>query len=160
MTPQTFALTDFILYVLEIMADEITTRMKIVQLKKSLRNMIEPDNDFINGLLSAGVLTDEQFQNIMLKDRTVYDKIDRLLSYITESDNVDYSALMSVLIDTGQRHIVNFIQSGGGNLFFIAIIIIRDKIILKSCSHTDLFQGWARDRDDVSISRRSRLGLI
>ena len=102
---------------------------KMSKLRAELCKIIEPNNEFLNGLLSKDVLTDEDVEEIR-SERTVYKKNDRLLGYILNNDRGDYGALTPVLTDSGQQHVVNFIQSDGGESILLIDVIIHSVIYI------------------------------
>lgn len=79
--------------------------------------ILEPDVDFLTGLLSKGVLKHEQLQKIFHKE-TAYEKNDQLLNYLLDdSFTGDYGVVMAVLRDSRQEHVANYISSCGSRYF-------------------------------------------
>ena len=83
-------------------------------LREELCELIEPSDVFLFKLVRKGILLDRQFDKILCKE-TVYEQNDQLLTYLLDESFVgDYTAVLDVLKETGQEHVVNFITSKGG----------------------------------------------
>jgi hypothetical protein len=104
--------------------------MKIANLLSALREIIEPDVNLFTRLLSKGVLTFEQFQNLCSQN-TMYQKNDRLLEYLLDERYTgDYSEVMDILRETDQDHVVNFITSNGSKYFVNVCMFVNFRVTL------------------------------
>ena len=88
-------------------------RENIRNLKSKLNDLLETDAGLLNGLLHVNVLTRKQFDDV-ISQKIQSRKNDRLLDYVLYSYTGDFSELMNVLGETGQKHVINLITSGGG----------------------------------------------
>jgi Caspase recruitment domain len=89
------------------------TRAKIRKLRDSLGDVLEADRGLLAHLLSKGVLSFRQFDEVRSK-RTALERSRRLVSHLLDSYAGDYDTVMEVLKECGQEHIVNYINSVGG----------------------------------------------
>ena len=88
-------------------------RNNIRKLKNILSDLIETDAGLLTGLRDVDVLTCEQFDDV-ISQKIQSKKNDRLLDYLLNNYVGDFSEVMKVLEKTDQKHIMNFISSGGG----------------------------------------------
>lgn len=94
--------------------DDIGLRCKIRKLRSILIEHIEPNVDLLTRLMSKELLSDRQFEKVRSKT-SVYGKNYKLLKYLTDRKyNGDLSKVLKVFEKNGQKHVVNFIHSGGG----------------------------------------------
>ena len=76
--------------------------------------LVDPSDGFLHKLLNKGILLRNQHDKILCKE-TVHEKNDQFLIYLLDESFVgDYTAVLDVLKETDQEHIVNFIASNGG----------------------------------------------
>jgi hypothetical protein len=88
-------------------------RLQIKELRNSLRDIIEPDSSLLTRLLSKTVLTYDQFLLIHSKTN-VLEKNDELLRCLLDYRCTgDLYEVMKVFEELGQKHVVNFVWSGG-----------------------------------------------
>lgn len=97
-------------------------RQKIENLKRQLREIIEPDNVFLNQLIKQGVLT-EEFKNKVLLAPIVPERNDLLLKWLLSDFDGDYSHIVKAFIETKQQHVVNYISADGGNLGYTTFVL-------------------------------------
>ena len=91
----------------------MTRRDKWRKLRYKLSEIIEPDVDFLNKLVQRKVITKKQSERICSRE-TAYDKNSELIEYLLTSYTGHFSKVMKALEDTGQQHVVNYVDSGGG----------------------------------------------
>ena len=105
-------LTSFKHVTLFIEAVELERRFS--HLREELCELIEPSDVFLFKLVRKRILLRRQYEKLLCKE-TVYEKNDQLFTYLLDKNFVgDYTAVLDVLKETDQEHIVNFIASDGG----------------------------------------------
>ncbi len=77
-----------------------------------LVDRIDPDFGLLDKLLASMILTREAVHEIKLRDNTTEKKNRILLDYILE--NKKANELVSALRDSGQIHLVNYLNADGG----------------------------------------------
>ena len=73
---------------------------------------IDPDFGLLDKLLASGTLTREAVHKIKLNYNAAEDKNRRLLDLVVE--NKKANELLSALRDSGQNHLVNYLNADGG----------------------------------------------
>ena len=92
---------------------DVSLQAKIHRLVPQLVRCIELDYGLLHELLSLGILNEIQISHVE-GGVNIYERINRLLEYVTkESDDVCEQFLTS-LKNTKQHHIVNYIEQDGG----------------------------------------------
>lgn len=79
---------------------------------QNLPDVLDPNLDLLNGLLSKQVLTDRQYFLICSKTN-IYEKNDELVGYLSKYTG-DFDKVLKIIEDNGQQHVANFIRSSGG----------------------------------------------
>ena len=91
----------------------------IRKVRERVSKLIDCDLDFLEALSEKKgeykVITCDQIDEIR-KQSDVLQKNNQLLDCILNSDKVSLNGLMQTLEETGQKHIANFISSGGGRI--------------------------------------------
>lgn len=77
-----------------------------------MANFIEPDFGLSDHLLSLGVLTRRQYDDICYEKRAPYRRSEVLLDMLVTEDQC--GKFMKALQRTDQQHVVNFITENGG----------------------------------------------
>lgn len=83
------------------------------RLRLDLSHFIEPDMRLLTVMCRGGILTHDQFDDIDGQPN-VNNKTLKLLHYILNCYNGDIVNVLNALEESDQKHIVNFIKSGGG----------------------------------------------
>jgi len=91
--------------------DENRILSAITRLKDRLADLIEPDFQLLDRLLSLHVLTLRQLADVR-SQTTVYRRNDALLDRLTTEEQC--VKFLKALKATGQEHIVNYITQNGG----------------------------------------------
>jgi len=90
----------------------------IMRLKCGLSNIIEPDFGLLDELLSLGVLTRGDYEDVRSERRAAYRRSEAILDLLTTEDQC--GKFLKALQRTGQQHVVNFVtQSGGQSVIFV-----------------------------------------
>ena len=91
------------------------TRMldSIARLKFGLSNIIEPDFGLLDELLSLGVLTRRDYDDVRSERRAAYRRSEAILDLLTSEEQC--GKFLQALQRTGQQHIVNFVTQDGGH---------------------------------------------
>ena len=84
----------------------------ITRLKTDLANFVEPDFGLLEQLLSLGVLTRRQYDDICSERRAAYRRSEAFLDLLVSEDRC--AKFVTALQRTGQKHVVNFITQNGG----------------------------------------------
>jgi hypothetical protein len=92
---------------------QLTIREKISKLKENLKNLIEPDADWLASMWQQDILTQGQYEEVDAQT-TVNNKNDKLLHHWLDCFSGNWDSILDTLHEAGQEHIVNFIKSGGG----------------------------------------------
>jgi hypothetical protein len=101
-----------------VLCEESRALNSLFDLKRELRQLIEPDDNFLTGLLSEGVLSHEQFIRVC-SYQTPYERNDELLSYLLDDYLTDhYVKVKKVLTETNQDHVINFISLRGSTFAY------------------------------------------
>jgi hypothetical protein len=85
------------------------------ELANTLADIIQPDRDFLRRMLSEDVLTTEQYDALVNKS-TIHKKNSKLLRYLENVCNGNCDEMLKIFDESGQKHVANFIRSGGGVL--------------------------------------------
>ena len=93
-------------------ADVTSTLTNIVNLKSRLADIIEPDFGFMDELLSLGVLTGRQYEDVSSERGAAYRRSEAMLNMLETEDQCD--KFLQALQRTGQQHVINFISANGG----------------------------------------------
>jgi len=83
-----------------------------MRLKSDLANIIEPDFGLLDQLLRLEVLDRRQLAKVRSGNKTVYERNDALLDLLVSEDQCD--KLLTALKQTGQQHVVSYIEQNGG----------------------------------------------
>ena len=83
--------------------------------REFLVDRIDPDFGLLDKLFARRALTKEAVHKIKLKDNTTEDKNRILLDFILK--NKKANDLISALKDSGQNHLVNYLNADGGKKF-------------------------------------------
>ena len=73
---------------------------------------IDPEFGLLDKLLASGALRREELQKIKLSSNTTWDKNRILLDFILK--NKKANEFISALRDSGQNHLVNYLNADGG----------------------------------------------
>jgi len=84
----------------------------ITRLKTDLANFVEPDFGLLEQLLSLGVLTGRQYDDIWSERRAAYRRSEAFLDLLVSEDQC--AKFVTALQRTEQKHVVNFITQNGG----------------------------------------------
>jgi len=84
----------------------------ITRLKTDLANLVEPDFGLLEQLLSLGVLTRRQYDDIRSESRATYRRSEAFLDLLVSEDQC--AKFLTALQRTEQEHVVNFITQNGG----------------------------------------------
>ena len=84
----------------------------ITGLKTDLANFVEPDFGLLEQLLSLGVLTGRQYDDICSESRAAYRRSEAFLDLLVSEDQC--AKFLTALQQTEQEHVVNFITQNGG----------------------------------------------
>jgi len=84
----------------------------ITRLKTDLANFVEPDFGLLEQLLSVGVLTSRQYDDICSERRAAYRRSEAFLDLLVSEDQC--AKFLTALQRTEQEHVVNFITQNGG----------------------------------------------
>ena len=87
----------------------------VVNLRSRLSDIIEPDFGLLGELLSLGVLTHRQYDDIRSEVRAAYRRTDAVLDLLTSEEQCNKFLL--ALRRTQQHHVVNLIEQHGGHHF-------------------------------------------
>lgn len=79
--------------------------------RHDLREIIELDSGLVDILVSKKTLTRKHAGEIA---KTLYNKGDKLLDFLLRRYRGGYGVVMEALIETGQAHVVNFVNSNEG----------------------------------------------
>ena len=88
-------------------------RESIRKVRETVSKLIDCDLDFLEALSDKEVITCDQIDEIRKQSDEVQKK-NQLLDCLLNYENVSFSGLIEALEETGQKHIANFISSGGG----------------------------------------------
>ena len=88
----------------------------LIRLKEALKEMIDPSFTLPAKLLSELVLTDVERQNVRAKS-SLQEQNDVLLNFVLQKNEAAQRRFITCLIDTDQRHVVNFVNCDGGKQF-------------------------------------------
>ena len=88
----------------------------ILNLKESLKEMIQPDFLLTDDLLKQKVLTDHERQIVKSKE-SLQQRNESLLNFVLQKDELAQLRFITALLDDDQRHVCNFIQCNGGKQF-------------------------------------------
>ena len=92
---------------------KLSVRDKIIRLRSTLCDYIEPDMGLLDKMLSVGVLTNRHVAHIR-RDAADDDKTQRMLTCLLDNEQTEYDLFMKCLENTDQKHVVNYISSNGG----------------------------------------------
>ena len=87
----------------------------VVKLRSRLSEIIEPDFGLLEEVLSLGVLTQRQYDDIRGEGRAAYRGTDAVLDLLTSEEQC--SKFLLALRCTHQHHVVNLIEQRGGHHF-------------------------------------------
>lgn len=151
-----------LLWYLFIPCEELPTVFKINGLKNHLRQIIEPDDDFLSRLIDKDVLTFEQYESVCSKT-TVCDKNEQLLSYLLDRNcTVDHDEVLKALEESDQQHVANYIFSAGSRyhitcyhvqinaddecteFFFIRLYVVIIETCYVCVTHVSRPSKWSR----------------
>ena len=85
---------------------------RIEKHREFLVDRIDPEFGLLDKLLASGALGREAFQEIKLNNNTACKKSRILLDFIL--NNKKANELVSALMDSGQTHLVNYLNTDGG----------------------------------------------
>jgi len=83
-----------------------------MKLRSQLSDIIEPDFGLLDQLLSLGVFTRRQYDDIRSERRAAYRRSDSVLDLLITEEQCD--RFLTALQRTDQQHIINFIKQNGG----------------------------------------------
>jgi len=84
----------------------------IATLKSRLADFIEPDYGLLDQLLSVGVLTRRQYDDVRCERRAAYRRTEAVLELLTTEDRC--RKFLRALERTGQQHVAISIKQNGG----------------------------------------------
>lgn len=96
----------------ELQQKETTLRNNIIELKKLLRLIIQPDEGLMKCFQNEGVLTSKQADEILVNG-DVCEKTDELLRHLIYGYNGECSKILKAFVDCDQKHVAKYIQAGG-----------------------------------------------
>jgi len=79
-----------------------------------LVDLIEPDYDLLDQLMSLGVLTRHQYGDIRCKKGAFYKRNQKLLQLLIDMSEEQCQKFVTALQKTGQQHVSNYIREKGG----------------------------------------------
>ena len=89
----------------------------IATLKDRLTDFIEPDYGLLDLLLSLGVLTRRQYDDVCGERRAVYRRTAAMLDLLTTEQQCQ--KFLRALEKSGQKHVGNFIAQNTGQKMFL-----------------------------------------
>jgi len=84
----------------------------VLKVKSGLSDIIEPDFGLLDELLSLGVLTRRDYDDVRSERGAAYRRSEAILDCLTTEDQC--RKFLKALQRTGQQHIVNFVTQSGG----------------------------------------------
>jgi hypothetical protein len=86
-------------------------RQNLRRMRADLKEIIDVDNGLLDSLVSKKTLSDKNYAEIA---NSIHNKADKFILFLLCRYNGDYSEIMEAFTETGQKHVVNFINSAGG----------------------------------------------
>jgi len=96
--------------VLDLTADEVRRRRKIIKKKNSdLLKFVEPNFELVDNLRTKDVFSAEVIEDIEA-EKTKTRRVEKILYHLRYVDEDGYKSFLEALRDSSQMHIVNFIN--------------------------------------------------
>ena len=112
----------------------ITMEERLEKHREFLVDRIDPEFGLLDKLLSNMTLTRESVHKIKLRDNTAEDKNRILLDVILK--NKKANELISALRDSGQIHLVNYLNADGGKQLILNSLNVTHTHLWRFCTES------------------------